>query len=81
MKTQIPTTDSIAELARFWDANDLTDFEAELEEVTGAVFARPQAIPVLLTAAERDAVRRIAAARGVAEAALIQEWVKEKLGA
>ena len=30
---KIPHTDSIAELARFWDTHDLTDFEDELEEV------------------------------------------------
>ena len=31
--SRIPHTDSIEELARFWDRCDLTDFEAELEEV------------------------------------------------
>ena len=79
MKPQIPDTDSIAELARFWDTHDVTDFEQELEEIPGATFARAEAIPVPLTVAERDAVRRIAAARGLAESALIHEWVKEKL--
>ena len=78
MKPQIPNTDSVAELARFWDAHDVTDFEDELEEAS-RVFARAEAIPVPLTIAERDAVRRMATARGVAESALIHEWVKEKL--
>ena len=32
-RTNIPQTDSIQELARFWDTHDLTDFEDELEEV------------------------------------------------
>jgi len=32
-KQKIPETDSIQELARFWDTHDLTDFEEELEEV------------------------------------------------
>jgi hypothetical protein len=81
MKARIPTTDSIEELARFWDSHDVTDFEAELEEVSGAVLARPVAIPVPLTPTERDALRRIAMSRGVAEATLILEWVKEKLRA
>ena len=41
MRSQrIPKTDSIDELARFWDAHDITDFEEELEEVTESVFAR-----------------------------------------
>ena len=37
---QIPDTDSIEELARFWDTHDLTDFEDQLEEVSGPVFVR-----------------------------------------
>ena len=36
--TKIPETDSIQELADFWDTHDLTDFEDELEEVTELVF-------------------------------------------
>ena len=28
---KIPQTDSIEELAQFWDLHDLTDFEDELE--------------------------------------------------
>ena len=39
--SKIPHTDSIEELARFWDHHDLTDFEAELEEVPAeTVFER-----------------------------------------
>ncbi len=37
---QIPETDSIEELAAFWDTHDLTDFEDQLEEVTEPVFVR-----------------------------------------
>jgi len=33
-RVQIPDTDSIEELARFWDTHDLTDFEDQMEEVT-----------------------------------------------
>ena len=40
MKT-LPKTDSILELARFWDTRDLTDFENELEEITERVFDSP----------------------------------------
>ena len=39
-KQQIPETDSIEELAAFWDTHDLTDFEDQLEEVTELVFVR-----------------------------------------
>ncbi len=81
MKSQrIPRTDSIEELARFWDAHDITDFEEELEEVTEAVFARRGCqVTIRLDERESEAVRRIASARGIEEAVLIQEWVREKL--
>jgi hypothetical protein len=36
---KLPQTDSIQELARFWDKHELTDFEDELEEVTEPAFA------------------------------------------
>ena len=32
-RKNIPKTDSIQELAHFWDTHDLTDFEDELEVV------------------------------------------------
>ncbi len=37
-KSIIPKTDSIQELAEFWDTHDLTDFEEELVEVEEPVF-------------------------------------------
>jgi len=40
----IPQTDSIQELARFWDTHDLADFEDQLEEVTEPVFEREEAL-------------------------------------
>ena len=44
MKTsKLPRTDSIHELAKFWDTHDLTDFEDELEEVAEPVFERNKA--------------------------------------
>ncbi len=39
---RIPQTDSIAELAAFWDSHDVTDFEDELVEVPEQVFVRSQ---------------------------------------
>jgi hypothetical protein len=41
--SKLPRTDSIQELARFWDTHDLTYFEDELEEVTEPVFVRDKA--------------------------------------
>ena len=77
---RIPNTDSIQELAEFWDDHSVTDFGDQVEEVSEPVFARQlgHVVRVPLTAQERLALRRIAASRGVEEAALIREWVKEK---
>ncbi len=37
---KIRQTDSIIELAHFWDTHDLTDFEDQLAEVRESVFER-----------------------------------------
>jgi hypothetical protein len=79
MMAKIPTTDSIQELATFWQSHDVTDFEDELEEVPGPVFRQAHVVGVPLTRDEHQAVRAAAAARGVDDAALIREWVKERL--
>ena len=82
MKGQrIPNTDSIEELSRFWDTHDLTEFEDQLEEVTEPVFERkPEAVITLhLQPQEIAAVKRVAQARGIEEATLLREWVREKL--
>jgi predicted DNA binding CopG/RHH family protein len=78
---KIPHTDSIAELARFWDTHDLTDFEDELEEVPESIFERraEEMVTIHLPAAEVEAVKRFAKAKGMEHTALIQEWVREKL--
>lgn len=44
----LPRTDSIHELAEFWDTHDLTEFESELEEVKEPTFERETRISVQL---------------------------------
>jgi predicted DNA binding CopG/RHH family protein len=79
-KLKIPETDSIEELAKFWDTHDLTDYEDQLAEVTEPVFQRGvETIAVPLRPQEVQAVRRIAESQGVDYIALIQGWVLEKL--
>jgi predicted DNA binding CopG/RHH family protein len=82
MKTQkIPEIDSIEELAQFWDTHDLTDFEDQVEEVRESVFQRrpDTVIMVRLQRQEIEALKRSAKARGVREAALLRQWVREKV--
>ena len=77
---KIPDTDSIRELADFWDTHDVTDFDDQLEEVAEPVFMRARSgVTVPLSGEELTVIRKIAASRGVDEAALIHEWVQEKL--
>ena len=78
---RIPNTDSIDELARFWDEHDVTDFEDELEEVSTRVFSRRKetTVAVALTPKEAQALRRLADAEGINESKLVREWVREKL--
>src|SRR5205085_5770954 len=86
MKTEaLPQTDSVQELAQFWDTHDVTDFEDELEEVTEPVFARrkgaarPLAISVPLAGREARAVERMAQASGISSEQLVRRWVLQKL--
>lgn len=77
---KIPDTDSIRELAEFWDTHDVTAFDDQLEEVAEPVFTRARnGVTVPLSGDERTVIRKIAASRGLDEAALIHEWVQEKL--
>jgi hypothetical protein len=82
MKRQrLPNTDSIQELAKFWDTHDLTDFEQALEEVRDPVFVRAQstALSVDLPPREFQRVRRIAKSKGVHETTVLREWILERL--
>jgi CopG antitoxin of type II toxin-antitoxin system len=77
--TDMPQTDSIQELARFWDKHDLTDFEDELVEVTEPVFEREVVVTIQLEPEEIEALNEIAKAKGVGSADLIRAWVRERI--
>lgn len=77
--TNILQTDSIQELAQFWDTHDLTDFEDQLEEVTEQVFEHKTEMKVHLEPEEIQAVSEIAKSKGINSADLIREWVLEKI--
>jgi len=79
MKSRIPKTDSIEELAKFWDHHDLTDFEDELEEVAEPVFVRAKPIQVRLESDDAKKVQRIAKSKGVSAGELVRAWVLQKL--
>jgi hypothetical protein len=78
-KPKLPKTDSIQELAEFWDAHDLTDFEDELEEVPGPVFLSGAVIRVPLESRQVEELERMAQTKGVSREELLRAWVAQKL--
>jgi predicted DNA binding CopG/RHH family protein len=76
---RIPQTDSIEELAQFWDTHDLTDFEEELEEVTEPIFVQEAVVKIRLQTQEVEAVKKVANSLGIDYTDLIREWVLEKV--
>ena len=79
---KIPRTDSIEELARFWDHHDLTDFEEELEEVPAeAVFERETVVNVHLSCKEAESLKQLAKSKGLDDADLIRQWILERVHA
>ena len=79
--SKIPQTDSIDELARFWDHHDLTDSAEELEEVAEAVFERETVVKVHLPCKEAESLKELAQSRGLDDADLIRQWVLERVHA
>ena len=80
-RKNIPQTDSIQELAHFWDTHDLTDFEDELEEVSEPIFELETQLLVLLDPRELEALNALAKSRDTSPANLIREWLIERLEA
>lgn len=79
-QTRIPQTDSIEELAKFWDTHDVTDFEDELEEVTEPLFARRGiTVTIDLPTKEFAALQRLAQEEQIDYTTLMRTWVLEKL--
>ena len=76
-RTNIAQTDSIQELADFWDIRDLTDFEDELEEVDKPVF--DTLVSGQLAPEELEVIETLTKSRGISLADLIREWVLERI--
>ena len=80
-RQELPKTDSIEELASFWDAHDLTDFEEELEEAAVPVFGRAKgtSLSIALRPAEAQHLKKIARSKGVKETTVLRRWILERL--
>jgi len=77
----LPASDSIEELAKFWETHDLADFEEELEEAEEPVFVRPTrtSLTIDLHPMEAQRLKRIARSRRVKEATIVRQWIIDRL--
>jgi hypothetical protein len=78
---KIPQTDSIKEISDFWDTHDNTTYANELEEVHKQIFDNSKEVSIKLDSNEIDEIEKLAKGRGISNADLIHEWVREKLKA
>jgi len=78
-RTKVPQTDSIQELAHFWDTHDLTDFEDELEVVDEPIFEPRSELSIPLKSKELKALNALAKLHDTSPANLIRQWVLERI--
>lgn len=80
-RRRLPNTDSVEELAGFWDKHELTDFADELQEVQGPVFVRVKGAStrIGLPPTEVQQFRRIARSQSVKETTVLRQWSIERL--
>lgn len=80
-RQRLPKSDSIEELARFWDTHEVTDFDGQLEEVAEPVFVRAKgaSVSIDLQPDEVQHLKKIAQSKGVTEASVLHRWIVERL--
>jgi hypothetical protein len=80
-RQRLPDTDSVEELADYWDRHDLTDFGHALEEVREPVFVRTKgaSVSIELGPAEAQQLKKIARSRGLRETTVLRQWIRERL--
>src|SRR5712692_4381521 len=80
-RQRLPDTDSVEELARFWDNHDLTDFGDDLQEVSEPVFVRAKgtSLNIELQPAEAQHLKKVARSKGVPETTVLRQWILERL--
>jgi hypothetical protein len=81
-RIRIPKTDSIKELAHFFETHDMGDCEtelAEVHEVTGPIAIPRNSILVHLDPRQAAAVKKLAKAEGISEEELVRQWILHHL--
>ena len=80
-RPRLPETDSVEEMAAFWDNHDLTDFADDLQAVSEPVFVRAKGtfLSIELQPAEAQHLKKIARSKGVKETTVLRQWILERL--
>lgn len=80
-RQKLLATDSVEELAAFWDHHDLTDFGEDLQEVSEPVFVRAKgtSLSIELQPAEAQHLKKLARSKGVKETTVLRQWILERL--
>jgi len=80
-RPRLPDTDSVEEMAAFWDHHDLTDFADDLQAVSEPVFVRAKgtSLRIELQPAEAQHLKKIARSKGVKETTVLRQWILERL--
>lgn len=79
----IPEFTTIQEMATFWDTHEITNFEAELSEVTEPILNLPEQkeIAVRLDKTHYTMLQKIAGQERLNPMTLVQEWITEVIEA
>lgn len=79
----IPEFTNIQEMATFWDTHEITDFEAEVSEVTEPIFNLPEQkeITVRLDETHYTMLQKIAGQEHFSPSILVQEWITQAIEA
>lgn len=78
--SRIPEFQSLEEEAEFWDTHDITDYLDEMRPVKVRYVPNLSAgMTVRLDPADREALGRISAERGIGPSTLARMWIKERL--
>lgn len=78
-KVRIPRTDSIKELAKFFETHDTTEIEDDVHEVTGPICIPRNSVLVQLDPRQAATVKKLAKAEGISDEQLVHRWILRHL--
>jgi hypothetical protein len=78
-KVKIPKTDSIKELAKFFETHDSSEFEDELVEITEPIFVPRNSVLVRLRPEQVSILKALAKRRGISADQLVREWIVQRI--